>query len=129
MKIRIVVAICSLLLSTINLTAQDFGNFFKGVDAYEALDYVTAMNEWRIIAVQGDGNAQVNIGILYEGGKGVTRDRIRALMWYIIGEANGSSNASRFEKYLSRSMSDDEVLSAQNASKICLSSRYKDCGW
>ena len=37
------------------LDAQDYQ---RGMDAYEAGDYVTAIQEWTPLAEQGNGNAQ-----------------------------------------------------------------------
>ena len=44
---------------------QDYDN---GVEAYNAGDYQTALQEWRPLAEQGDANAQTNLGVMYKNG-------------------------------------------------------------
>lgn len=50
--------------------------------AYQRGDYATAARLLRADALQGDANAQKNLGYLYEEGLGVPRDPAQALAWY-----------------------------------------------
>jgi hypothetical protein len=45
-------------------------------------DYAEAARWYRIAAAQGDAKGQFNLGIAYDKGDGVTRDRAEALSWY-----------------------------------------------
>ena len=54
----------------------------KGADAFQSLDYATALKEWRPLAEQGDAEAQYNLGIMYANGQDVPRDCKAAVMWY-----------------------------------------------
>jgi hypothetical protein len=58
--------------------AQDFD---KGVAAYQAGDYETALREWRPLAEQGNVSAQINIGLLYTLAESV-QDYAEAAEWY-----------------------------------------------
>ena len=53
-----------------------------GAAAYEAGDYGEAAKAWRPLADGGDRMAQFNLGLLYETGRGVAEDTVRAAAWY-----------------------------------------------
>ena len=59
-------------------------DFQKGLDAYESGDFATALREWKPIAELGDAEAQVNLGVMYMQGLGVTQDYKAALKWYTL---------------------------------------------
>jgi len=58
------------------------GPFEDGVAAYQRGDYVTAMRLWRPLADQGVGDAQYNIGIMFDKGRGVRANATAAAGWY-----------------------------------------------
>ena len=72
------------------VVAQDFD---KGVAAYRAGDYVTAVQEWRPLAEQGDADAQIILGIMYDKGEGVAEDNAEAVKWYRLAAEQGEANA------------------------------------
>ena len=49
--------------------AQDLN---KGMAAYNARDWATALKEFRVLAEQGHANAQANLGNMYYAGYGVS---------------------------------------------------------
>lgn len=51
-------------------------------NAYRSGDYVTARIVWREAADQGDAEAQMHLGYLYEQGLGVERDLEQAVSLY-----------------------------------------------
>lgn len=53
-----------------------------GVDAWSRGDYDTAVREWRQSAINGDADAQFNLGQAYKLGRGVTVDLKAAEDWY-----------------------------------------------
>jgi TPR repeat protein len=57
-------------------------DFADGVSAYEAGDFGGAYDAWLPLAENGDPEAQLAIGILYENGRGVAQDYQQALAWY-----------------------------------------------
>jgi TPR repeat protein len=67
-------------------TAQDID---KGFVAYQAGDFVTALEEWRPLAEQGDAIAQYNLGLMYEDGAGVLQDDAEAVKWYQLAAEQG----------------------------------------
>ena len=70
--------------------AQDFA---KGFEAAQKGDDVTALNEWRPLAQQGDAAAQYNLGWFYFNGRGVTQDYKEAAMWFRLAAAQGDADA------------------------------------
>ena len=61
------------------LAAADYES---GYAAYWRGDYRSAYREWRPLAEQGDAQAQYNLGMMYESGKGVAGDSAEAVKWY-----------------------------------------------
>jgi len=70
----------ALVLLTAPLPA--LANFAKGLEAYKKGDYVTAAQEWRPLAEQGDPIDQYNLGLLYLDGHGVPQDYDEAAKWF-----------------------------------------------
>ena len=68
------------------ISAQDFD---RGVEAYRSGDYVTAMNEWRPLAEQGNMIAQYALGVMYDLGEGVAKDTKEAIKWYSLAAEQG----------------------------------------
>lgn len=56
--------------------------FERGVNAYLAGDYETALQMWRPLADQGDSSAMFNIGVMYSQGLGVLHRPNVAFKWY-----------------------------------------------
>ena len=70
--------------------AQDFD---KGVAAYLAKDYATALSEWMPLAEHGDPKAQNNIGEIYRLGLGLSQDYSLALKWFRRASEQGNAKA------------------------------------
>ena len=70
--------------------------FQQGFQATERGDYQTAFKLWLPLAEQGDVNAQYNLGIMYDNGRGVKQDDFEAVKWFRkaaeLGHANAQSN-------------------------------------
>ena len=56
--------------------------FQLGWQEYEAGQYHGALRYWLPLADQGDANAQLNVGLMYDTGRGVAEDPARAVTWY-----------------------------------------------
>ena len=52
-----------------------------GLEAYNRGDYATALNEWRPLAEQGEAAAHLQLGNMYDDGRGVTQDYAQAVHW------------------------------------------------
>ena len=60
-----------------------------GIAAYERRDYTTALHLWRQLADEGNADAQIELGRMYERGHGVPRDDSEALKWYRLAAEQG----------------------------------------
>ena len=58
------------------------GDFQKGIDAYRKGHNSIAIREWKPLARQGHANAQYNLGVMYDKGHGVPRNKVTAIKWY-----------------------------------------------
>ena len=56
--------------------------FDSGWAAYEKGDYSSAKDIWTQLALQGHENAQINLGFMYDYGKGVPQNFQDAARWY-----------------------------------------------
>jgi len=73
--------------------AAHAAEFDVGVKAYNRGDYETALRIFRQLADQGDIDAQVNLGVMYERGKGVPQDYKEAMKWYRKAADQGYASA------------------------------------
>lgn len=64
------------------LSPVAFASVKDGVDAWSTGDYDTAVKEWRPEALNGDADAQFNMGQAYKLGRGVPANLDTALDWY-----------------------------------------------
>jgi TPR repeat protein len=69
------------------------GDFQKGLGAYDAGDYATALQEWSELAEQGNAIAQVILGVMHYEGKGVTQDYKEAVKWFSNSAEQGNAKA------------------------------------
>jgi TPR repeat protein len=83
-------AVLTLVLLPIPAYAQDFD---KGREAYERKDYASALREWRPLAERGDARSQLNIGTMYQSGKGVPTNYARAALWHHQAAMQGEAEA------------------------------------
>jgi TPR repeat protein len=61
----------------------------KGLTAADKGDFTTALREWTPLAEKGDADAQFNLGLMYEKGRGVPQDYKAALKWYRLAAKQG----------------------------------------
>lgn len=69
------------------------GPFEDGVAASERGDFATALRIFHSLAVQGDAEAQFNLGVMYFDGKGVPQDYAEAAKWYRLAATQGNADA------------------------------------
>jgi TPR repeat protein len=67
--------------------------FTEASSAYERGDYVTAFKEMKPLAEQGNPVAQLNLGTMYNLGKGVPQDYTEAVNWYRKAAEQGNLDA------------------------------------
>ena len=58
------------------------GPLEDGLNAAESGDFATALRLWQPLAEQGHAEAQNNLGVMYEYGRGVTQNYAEAAKWY-----------------------------------------------
>nr|WP_289113933.1 tetratricopeptide repeat-containing serine protease family protein [uncultured Halomonas sp.] len=76
------------------VAAQSFKpDWDAGHAAFKQKDYATALRHWRPLAKQGDADAQLWLGSMYEYGWGVTKDLKEAVRWYRKAAEQGHSYA------------------------------------
>jgi hypothetical protein len=64
------------------MAAVAFGaDFAAGVAAWQKGDYAAALKEWQPLAEQGSRDAQYNVGLAFEEGKGVPQNYAEAAKW------------------------------------------------
>ena len=115
------------LLMTLSspVAAQDFQ---KGLTAYQAGDYATALQEWKPLAEAGYDVAQFFLGWMYDNGEGVPQDYAVAHMWYNIGSANGHELGGTSRDEIAKKMTPAAIEKAQAMARECMSSGYTKCG-
>jgi len=80
-------------LFTLVFTAALAGDLEDGVAAYEQKDYATALAKFRSAAQQGVSEAQYNLALMFEDGKGVAQDYKEAVRWYQLAAKQGFAEA------------------------------------
>ena len=70
------------------------GNFVEGIRAYMRGDYKKAAEYFKKAADEGEVEAQVQMGHMYEYGYGVKQDDVKAFSYYKIAAEHNSSNAN-----------------------------------
>ncbi len=77
----------------VGLAAPAWAGFDEGLAAYFRGDYGTALREWKPLAEEGDINAQLMLGFMYDEGAGVPRDAAEAVKWYRKAAEQGYADA------------------------------------
>ncbi len=68
-------------------------DFQAGWTAYARGDYKTALKEWRLLAEQGDPDAQYYLGRMYDRRIGVPEDNVEAVKWYRLAAEQDDAGA------------------------------------
>ena len=81
---RVLQGLVMMTLSVVACASPEIADdhFQLGWQAYQTGHYDTAFNHWMPLADQGEANAQLNVGLLYDTGLGVAEDPARAVNWY-----------------------------------------------
>ena len=75
--------------------------------------FAAEYNEVKLLAEQGDIDAQYELGLIYENGKGVISDPIQAYAWFSVASALGYEGASRNRDHLERRMTSAQITKAK----------------
>ena len=79
MSLKKILSLFLLLFTLIGVSSADFSD---GLDAYNAGDHKTALQEWLALAEEGDMRAQYNVGWMNAYGIGTLQDYEEAVNWY-----------------------------------------------
>jgi len=121
---KLFVAVLIVLFGTQSFS-QDLN---KGLKAYNAGDYATALKEWKPLAEEGNARAQHNLGVMYQLGRGVLQNNVTAHMWYNIALANGREKAVEWRDKVAGLMTADAIEIATAMARKCMTTNYKKCG-
>jgi uncharacterized protein len=80
MRLKLLTSGLTIALAMIGTSAH--ADVKTGVDAWSRGDYPAAIKEWRPLAINGDADAQFNLGQAYKLGRGVPVDFKLAEGWY-----------------------------------------------
>ena len=74
--------------------------------------------KWNLYAAErGDDRYQYRIGLMYEEGRGVPRDYVRAYMWYSLAVTNGWEGSGHRRDQIAEKMTPDQIAEAQRLAK------------
>ena len=102
-------------------------DYHKGWDELYRGEYATALKSFTLSAEQGDVYAQYSLGYMYEHGRGVIQDNIRAHMWYNIAASQGYKYATKNRDLLAKEMTPSQLEKAQDLARECVRKKYKGC--
>jgi TPR repeat protein len=103
------------------------GPWEDGMAAYNRGDYVPAVRVFRALAEQGNAKAQGVLGVMYRRGEGVSRNSVRAFIWFNRAAARGDKSARAQLRDVSQSMTPEEVPQAREMAQACEASNYRSC--
>jgi uncharacterized protein len=89
-------AVAALMLAVSFAGSAAAGPFEDAVAAYNKGDYATALRLMRSLAEQGDASAQVQLGVMYDNGRGVPQDYATAVSWYRKAAEQGLATAQNY---------------------------------
>ena len=75
------------------LVKEGAGNYQVVYEAYDKGDFKLEFEQFKILAEQGNMEAQFGLGLLYEKGKGVNQDYKKAAHWWLLGAEQGYAKA------------------------------------
>ena len=84
-----------------------------GLEAYQRGDYTTALREWRVLAEQGNAEAQNRLGIMYLLSQGVPQDLVQAHLWLSLATRQGHQTAYIINDDVAAFMTPEQIAEAQ----------------
>lgn len=102
----------------------------QGLEAITRGDYQTAFKLWLPLAEQGNVNAQFNLGLMYDDGRGVKQDDVEAVKWYRKAAEQGHANAQvilGFSYISGKGVQVNKSLAKEWFGKACDNGKQKGC--
>ncbi|MSQ59520.1 MAG: sel1 repeat family protein [Betaproteobacteria bacterium] len=82
---------------------------------------------FRLAAAQGHANAQSNLGAMYDKGRGVPMDDVRAHMWFNLAAVKGDANAVQNRDIMAKRMNTQQIAEAQKLARECQARDFTGC--
>ena len=89
----------------------------KGCGQGVGQDFKEAVKWFRKAALQGDADAQFNLGLMYINGEGVPQDYVTAYAWHNIAAANGNTDAATRKNNVAKQLTPAQITQAQALSR------------
>lgn len=124
MKRLLLLAMTALLLS-VGMTWAGSSEDFDA--SYARGNYAKALKIIRPLAARGNADAQSNLGVMYEQGKGVRQDFVRAHMWLNLGAVSDEADAVKLRHRVTAPMTPQQIVQAQNMARDCRQHNFKGC--
>ncbi len=119
LSLRIGIAVFALFAAAPSPVRADYRS---AVSAYENGAYEAALGEFRTLAQSGDPAAQYHLGLMFKDGRGVRRDPVTALGWFMCAaDSDGQvgTDAARSAEQLSSALDRASVSAAQERARKC----------
>jgi TPR repeat protein len=96
----------------------DTAQMNAGFTAYAARDQKLAFASWRVLAVKGNPEAQVRLGLLYLRGEGTGQDMIEAYRWLKLAADQGQPQAADEVAFVAAQLAPAERAIADSLVKV-----------
>lgn len=103
----------------------DMPQLNAGLAAYAARDHKQAFASWRVLAIKGNPEAQVRLGLLYMRGEGTGQDMIEAYRWIKLAADQGQPQADGELFYVGAQLAPAERAIADSLVKVPVSDAMK----
>ncbi len=103
------------------------GPWEDGMAAYSRGDYVPAVQVFRVMAEEGNAEAQMLLGVMYRKGQGVKRSSQRAFIWFARAATHGNPKARARLREVSQNMTSEELARAKETAATCAATDYRNC--
>ncbi|HIL26856.1 MAG TPA: sel1 repeat family protein [Nitrospinaceae bacterium] len=84
-----------------------------GVNDNQSKDYTEEVRLHRLSAEQGNVKGQINLGVMYDKGQGVSQDYVLAHMWFSLASTKGIKKAIEKRNSAESKMSPTQITKAQ----------------
>ncbi len=71
--------------------------------------------------------AQFNLGVHYGNGEGVTKDSVRAYMWFTLASESGIASAIKSRMIIEKRMTIQQIGQAQQMARDCQQHKFNGC--
>lgn len=101
------------------------GQYYYGAGISQ--DFAQAFKWYRRAVEQGHTESQPMLGQLYQNGEGVPQDNVRSYMWYTLASGNLGAPFGKVRDDLGAKMTAADIAKAEEMSRDCMLSFYKNC--